>query len=153
MYGFLPLAADVTLTTGTVVGATPTGALLGQFNFLVEEDGMLTELAVCGTVLGGAAAQILTFGFYIDGTAAANAQLTLPIGAEVGATPQVSLIRAKVPVQNLSKGHHVVKAYGSSAAGDAVLKATVYDCRIEANRFSADALLGQGVNSKVQLAI
>ena len=150
MYGFQPISTDVTLTTGTVVGATPTGALVGTLGFNVEEENMLVELSLAGTVLGGAAAQILTFGFYVDGTAAANAQLTLPIGAEVGATPQVSLVRAKVPALSLSKGSHVLRAYASSAAGDAVLKGTVYDCRLEANRVTADSTFAQGVNSKVQ---
>lgn len=141
MYGFVQLG-DVAIPAGAP-------AVVAQFNVRVEEENMVVELLLDGSIVGGAAADIVLAKFQV-GTA--TAVPALPMGVGVAAGPAVEHCALKQVVE-LPKGQHVVKLLLGATAADLVLKGATYDCKFACLRTTADATLGQGVNSKVQLAL
>lgn len=142
MYGFLPITTDIILPIGSM--ADVPGVIL---DCAVEEDEMLVELSAKGVVLSGGAASSIDFQFVVD-TVATTA---LPISnLTIAAATQGALSISQVV--RLTKGRHKVKLQ-AKASTSATLKGTLYDARLVVRRDSADATLGQGVNSKVQLSM
>ena len=140
MFGFVQVG-DVSLT-GTL-------ATVAQLNVRVEEDSMMTTLALKGAVLG-VTGGIVTAKFVVDGGTPIP---TLPIGCgNVGAGPATLAVDPSVTVE-LSKGQHVVAVQLACSGADGTLKGATYDCKLKVTRLSADATMGQGVNSKVQLSM
>ncbi len=141
MIGSLPLG-DIALSVGAFADAT--GAAL---NFLVEEDEMMVEVGLTGTVLCGGADSLIQFKLMVDGTSVS----TLPLAAN-------DLVAAKTEYLNiaktvrLAKGRHVLKLQ-SNVSTAATLKGATYDALLFAKRLSADAVLAHGVDSKVQLTM
>jgi len=142
MYGFVPITVAQALPVGAPVAVT--GANL---KFSVEEDQMLTDLQFCGTV-SSTAGGLITFTFLVDGVA----YTTLPVTIATWAALEAKYVSLKVTAVNLSKGSHKL-TLAAGAAVDGTILGTTTDCRLIANRVSADATMGQGVNSKVQLSM
>jgi hypothetical protein len=139
MFGFVQVG-DVTLT-GTL-------ANVAQMNVRIEEDEMLTVLQLTGAVVG-ATAGIVTAQFLVDGVAVN----TLPMCCgNVGAAGATLALEPKQTVR-LTKGQHAVAVQLANTGGDGSLKGATYDCKFGVTRLSADATMGQGVNSKVQLSM
>ena len=144
MYGFVPITAAQTLPVGAA--AAVTGASL---KFSVEEENMLVELQFVGCVSSTAGGD-LTFKFQVDGADIVNpatGSAMLP-WIQTWAAGEKIYVAYKVK-QTFSKGAHTVKLF-AGAATDGTILGTTTDCRLVADRFTADATMGQGVNSKVQ---
>lgn len=140
MYGFVPITVAQALPVGAAA-AVPGAAL----KFSVEEENMLVELQFTACVSSTAGGD-LTFKFQVD-------------GADVNALPWVATWAALEKkhvtfktMATLSKGAHTVKLLAGAAVDGSILGTTT-DCRLGVLRLTADATLGQGVNSKVQLAM
>lgn len=140
MYGFVPITAAQALPVGAA--AAVTGAAL---KFSVEEENMLTDLQFIACV-GSTAGGDLTFKFQVDG-----ADVTTNPWIATWAAAEKKYVSYKVTAF-LSKGAHTLKLF-AGAPTDGTILGTTTDCRLIAQRFSADATLGQGVNSKVQLSM
>lgn len=144
MYGHLSLGAIACPTGGM---ADVTGAIL-RFN--VEEDEMLTEVGFQGVIANAnGAAQTCDLNLVVDGVNAT----TLPIaGVQLALTTGKEHVRAAVIVR-LTKGHHVLKLQANaSVITDVTVAGAAYDCRLFANRVTADAVLAHGVDSKNQVS-
>jgi hypothetical protein len=142
MYGFVPITVAQALPVGAPVAVT--GANL---KFSVEEEQMLTDLQFCGNIVSTAGG-LITITFLVDGVAVT----TLPLMIETWAALAQKHVSLKFTAVNLSKGSHKL-TLAAGAAVDGTIKGDTTDCRLIANRASADATMGQGVNSKVQLSM
>lgn len=117
-----------------------------SLNVRVEEEQMLVRVAFKGTILGGGAGD-LTVGFTVDGVA-----LPLLSAGQLLAAGEHHLHVEETLA--LTKGQHVIRLQMNDVAtAGHTIDGGVYKCVFSVERVSNDALLGQGVNSKVQLAL
>lgn len=145
MLGSIILTADVTATTA--VFATVAGLAM---SFRVEEEEMVVSLEFQGVVSNDNAAGRVDLDFNVDGTRVSGAT------AGLMGYPSVSSVLAPVHmvrVVRLSKGDHTLALQWKAAAGVNTLAATTFPAQLVVRRMSHPATLGQGVNSKVQLAV
>jgi hypothetical protein len=154
MLGRKTLSTDVTLTAPTdfVTAQLAAGELL--LGFQVEEAEMLIDL-VASLSYEGSAAGLVTFTIFVDGAAAAVADVpaaglwrteivATTVGMQQMAVPAITL--------RLAKGFHTCEVRASASAGNVVfLGSTGVPCTITARRHSHPATLGHGVDSKAML--
>jgi hypothetical protein len=141
MYGYVPISTAAAIPTGAA--AVIPGASL-MFN--VEEDNMTTNCMFNGVITTGSATNV-TFYFYVDAASAT----TLPIYYFSTAAAATNGCSFSLAIPGLTKGMHNLQLWALASASSATVDGTTYDCRVIANRVTADATFGQGVNSKVQL--
>lgn len=144
MYGFVPITAAQALPAGAAAAVTG-----GALKFSVEEENMLVEVAFTGCVASTAGGD-LTFKFQVDGADIVNPATGIAMLPWIATwqAAEKKYVSYKVKT-TLSKGAHTLKLF-AGAAVDGTILGTTTDCRLIADRFSADSTMGQGVNSKVQ---
>lgn len=115
----------------------------------VEEEQMLVVLRFAGSIQS-AGAGLLTVGFLVDSVVTP----TLPAaGVTLGAATAMTYLNVELPVV-LSKGDHKIALQMNDAGSVGhTIDGGDFLCRFSVERRSNDVLLGQGVNSKVQLAL
>ena len=142
LYSQLPLGSVV--VTAGALSVVPGAQMIVR----VEEDEMLLHLNFQGNILGVATA-VLLMGFSVDGAAAT----ALPLLGHTFLAGALQLpVNFTLPLA-LTKGEHTIALTGGTATAAASVDGAAFDCRFSATRVSNDATLGQGVNSKVQLAL